>query len=72
MSKNGMYNVVVLDFISQETFVAAKECTWKKAKKIKKRSEKRDRFCSCVIVPICISVSLSMGEETIGLNSKTA
>ena len=72
MSKNGMYSVVVLDFISQETFVALKECSWKRAKRIKKAYEKRDRYCCCVIVPICISVSLAMGEETIGLSSKTA
>lgn len=69
---SGMYNLVILDFVAHDTRVAVAECSWKQAKKVQKILEKQDRFCRCVIVPFGISLSMSLGNDTIDLQAKLA
>ena len=48
----GMYSVWVIDFVANEKRLIRSELSWKKAKRLAKKMNKRDRFSLSIVVPL--------------------
>jgi len=47
-----MYDVYLLDFVGHEISLFKSELTWKKAKRLAKKINRRDRFSLAIVVPL--------------------
>ncbi len=48
----GMYSVWVIDFVANEKRLIRSELSWKKAKRLAKKMNKRDKFSLSIVVPL--------------------
>jgi hypothetical protein len=48
----GMFDVWVIDFVANEKRLIRSELSWKKANRLAKKMNKRDRFSLSIVVPL--------------------
>ena len=52
-----MYDLWLIDFIANEKVLVASNLSYKKAKRVARKSNKRDRFAIVIIVPFGFSLN---------------
>lgn len=52
-----MFDLWIIDFITNERRLVASELSYKKAKRIARKSNKRDRFSLVIVVPLGFSLN---------------